>query len=117
MLQREKPNLIYVPHPGDWHPDHQASLQLLRLALARTRIAASDLRAYEVWSPLAEFDRVVDITATMSRKLRALRAHRSQLGQFDYVWAVKGLNQFRGALAAKRPYAEVFQTVTLNSHK
>jgi LmbE family N-acetylglucosaminyl deacetylase len=117
MLQREKPNLIYVPHPGDWHPDHQASLPLLQLTLARTRVADSELRAYEVWSPLPAFDHVVDITPVMPRKLRALRAYRSQLGRFDYMRAVKGLNQFRGALAAKRPFAEVFQTVTLNRNK
>jgi hypothetical protein len=49
----------------------------------------------------------------MQRKLRALRAHKSQLQEFDYVRAVSGLNQFRGALAARCPFAEVFQSVDL----
>jgi len=117
ILQREKPELVYLPHPGDWHPDHQATLPLLRLALARSGVRTPELRAYEVWTPLPEFDHVVDITALMPRKLKALRAHQSQLGEFDYVRAIKGLNQFRGALAAKQPFAEVFQTLTLSRDK
>lgn len=117
LLQREQPELIYLPHPADWHPDHQATWPLLRGALARHGGKAPELRAYEVWTPLPEFDHVVDITTLMPRKLRALRAHKSQLGEFDYVRAVKGLNQFRGALAAKRPFAEVFQTLTMHRRK
>ena len=52
------------------------------------------------------------ISNVMSRKLRALRAHRSQLGEFDYVKAVTGLNQFRGALAGKCRFAEAFETLS-----
>jgi len=114
IVQREKPHLIYLPQPADWHPDHQAALPLLRLVFDRRGRKTPELRAYEVWSPLPAFDQVVDITALMPRKLRALRAHKSQLEEFDYVRAIKGLNQFRGALAAKRPFAEVFQTLNLN---
>ena len=113
ILKAEAPEMIYLPHPRDWHPDHQAALPLLRAALqglGRPKVA---LRTYEVWTPLGEFDHVEDISKVMSRKLRALRAHRSQLGEFDYERAVRGLNQFRGALAAKCPYAEVFQTLDL----
>ena len=117
VLQREAPELIYLPHPGDWHPDHQATLPLLRAAFTGVGGKTPELRAYEVWTPLPEFDQVIDITTLMPRKLRALRAHKSQLNGFDYVRAVKGLNQFRGALAAKRPFAEVFQTLTLSRRK
>jgi len=117
ILEREKPELIYLPHPGDWHPDHQATLPLLCAAAKRIGLKAPELRAYEVWTPLPEFDHVVDISRLMPRKLRALRAHKSQLGEFDYVRAVTGLNQFRGALAARCPFAEVFQTLTLRRHK
>jgi len=69
------------------------------------------LRGYEVWTPLAEFDQVTDISQVMSRKLRALRAHASQFAEFDYAHAVRGLNQYRGALGGKCAYAEVFQTL------
>jgi N-acetylglucosamine malate deacetylase 1 len=111
ILKAERPRLVYLPHPQDWHPDHQAALSLLRAALRGLRLPAAEARGYEVWTPLGEFDHVEDISRVMPRKLRALRAHRSQLGEFDYERAVRGLNQFRGALAARRPYAEVFQSV------
>jgi LmbE family N-acetylglucosaminyl deacetylase len=111
ILRAERPGLVYVPHPRDWHPDHQAALPLVRAALRRVRLPAVELRAYEVWTPLGEFDDVEDISRVMPRKLRALRAHRSQLVEFDYHRAVRGLNQFRGVLAAKCRYAEVFQTL------
>lgn len=114
VLKNEKPELIYLPHPDDGHPDHQATLPTLRAALNAAGFGAPELRGYEVWTPLVAHDVVQDITAVMPRKLRALRAHRSQLEEFDYVRAVRGLNAFRGALAAKCDYAEVFHTLGLN---
>jgi LmbE family N-acetylglucosaminyl deacetylase len=111
LLKRLQPELIYLPHEKEWHPDHQAALPILRAALERAAIAPPGIRAYEVWTPLAAYDCVEDISAVMSRKLRALRAHRSQLKEFDYARAVTGLNQFRGELAAKCRFAEVFQAV------
>jgi len=113
LLQRELPDLIYLPHPQDGHPDHQATLPLLRRAWARSQLATPELRAYEVWTPLLEFDQLIDVTALMPQKLRALRAHQSQLVEFDYVRAIKGLNQYRGVLAARCAYAEVFKTLEL----
>lgn len=109
ILKRETPQLIYLPHLREWHPDHQAALPIMREAAQRSGIPAPQLRAYEVWTPLGKFDEATDICSVMPRKLRALRAYRSQLAEFDYVQAVRGLNQYRGALAAKSRYAEVFQ--------
>lgn len=114
ILKKEAPELIYLPHPQDWHPDHRAALAVLRAALRSARMATPELRGYEVWTPLPEYDHVEDISAVMPRKLRALRAHRSQLKEFNYERAVRGLNQFRGELAAKVRYAEVFQTLRLD---
>ena len=114
ILDREKPARIYVPHAREWHPDHRAAFRVLRSA-CRGDGCRPEVLAYEVWTPLSEHDHVEDITAELPRKLRALRAHRSQLSQFDYVRAVRGLNQFRGELAARCRYAEVFQTISLNT--
>jgi LmbE family N-acetylglucosaminyl deacetylase len=111
ILEGERPRIVYLPHPQDWHPDHKAALPALRAALRGRCLPGIELRTYEIWTPLGEFDHVEDISHLMVRKLRALRAHRSQLGEFDYERAVRGLNQFRGELAARCRYAEVFQTV------
>jgi hypothetical protein len=69
------------------------------------------LRAYEVWSPLPQYDDVEDITPVMARKLKAVRCHRSQLGHFRYDAAIRGLNRYRGELAARCRYAEVFRCI------
>ncbi len=113
ILNGEAPELIYLPHAAESHPDHKAALPIVRAALKACGLARTRLRTYEVWTPLTEHDHVENISAMMPRKLRALRAHRSQLREFDYVRAVRGLNQFRGALAGKCDYAEVFQELGL----
>jgi hypothetical protein len=58
---------------------------------------------------------VEDVTDVMARKLRAVRCYASQLGHFGYDRAVRGLNAYRGALAARTRYAEVFGAPTLDS--
>jgi LmbE family N-acetylglucosaminyl deacetylase len=113
VLAREKPELIYLPHPDDGHPDHKATLPVLRAAFDGGGALTLSLRGYEIWTPLSTWDHAENISSVMPRKLRALRAHRSQLGDYDYVRAVRGLNAFRGALAGKCDYAEVFQTLSL----
>jgi len=113
LLVAEEAQLIYVPHEAEWHPDHQAALPLLRLAFQADRMRVPELRAYEVWTPLAAHDQVENISEQMRWKLKALRAYRSQLEAFNYERAVRGLNAFRGELAAKCRYAEVFRTTRL----
>ena len=112
VLERFLPELIYLPHPAEWHPDHKAAFPIVRAALRRTRLPRPLFRGYEVWTPLMAPDHVENITPVIRNKLRAIRAHKSQLkGKFDYERAVLGLNQFRGALFGKLAYAEVFQTL------
>jgi LmbE family N-acetylglucosaminyl deacetylase len=112
VLKKEKPVLLYLPHPEDGHPDHKAALPIVRQALKNFPTDSLMLRFYEVWTPLANYNEVNDITSIMKRKLKALRTHKSQLNDFDYVRAVTGLNQYRGALAAKTQFAEVFTEIS-----
>jgi LmbE family N-acetylglucosaminyl deacetylase len=110
ILERQAPSLIYLPHPGEWHPDHRVALTICRAALQQTGLRPA-LRTYEVWTPLAEYDAVENISAVMPRKLSAIRCHRSQLAQLPYDRAIQGLDQYRGAFAAQALYAEVFQVL------
>jgi LmbE family N-acetylglucosaminyl deacetylase len=113
ILAREAPQTIYLPHRREWHPDHRAALAVVRAALRDSGIPVPDLLTYEVWTPLSEYDQVKNITPVMARKLRAVRCYHSQLAGFRYDRAVHGLNQYRGALAARCRYAEVFQYAEL----
>lgn len=113
LLRAEAPELIYAPHAAEWHPDHKAATPLLRAALVGTTVPAARLRSYEVWTPLGEYDDVEDITGAMATKLQAVRCYLSQLGAFRYDRAVRALNQYRGILAARCRYAEVFRSEDL----
>ncbi len=107
LLATDPPGLIYLPHPEDDHPDHEAALSLVRAALPAGR--RPELRGYEVWTPMPRPGWSEDVGGHMARKLRAVRCYRSQLRGFRYDRAVRGLNLYRGALAARCRYAEVFQ--------
>jgi LmbE family N-acetylglucosaminyl deacetylase len=114
VLDTQAPDLLYLPHPEESHPDHAAVLPIVRAALAG--LSSPDwlpgLRGYEVWSPLTRYHWVEDVSAVMPQKLRAVRCYRSQLRLFRYDAAVRGLNRYRGILGAGGRYAEAF--VTLN---
>jgi N-acetylglucosamine malate deacetylase 1 len=112
VLSRIAPQLIYLPHPNEWHPDHKASLPVVRAALSLSGITTPELLGYEVWTPLAEYQHVENISEVMTTKLRALRKHRSQISQWDYVRAIRGLNEYRGVMAGRCRYAEVFQELS-----
>jgi LmbE family N-acetylglucosaminyl deacetylase len=109
VLEARRPTVIYLPHPGEAHPDHAAVLSILHLALAALPgRGPPELRGYEVWSPLPQPGWVEDISEVMPRKLRAVRCYRSQLRQFRYDRAVEGLNRYRGILGAGSRHAEAF---------
>jgi LmbE family N-acetylglucosaminyl deacetylase len=109
VVDRTSPGLVYFPHENEWHPDHAAAGTLAPKVAAAVD-ADIAFHAYEVWTPLADFDDVSDITDVMTTKLTAVRAYGSQLETFRYDDAVEGLDRFRGALAGHCEYAEVFRT-------
>jgi N-acetylglucosamine malate deacetylase 1 len=110
VLKAWEPQTVYVPHALEWHPDHRATLPVLRRALLGLDLAPQ-VWAYEVWTPLPEYDDVRDIGGTMDLKLAALRCYASQLAQLRYDRAIEGLNRYRGEMAARCDYAEVFSSV------
>ena len=112
ILTRQEWSFLYLPHSGEWHPDHKACLSLVQSALKAYGSFSAVLRGYEIWTPLLEFEHVEDIGAVMAVKLRAIRAHKSQTAQLNYARAALGLNAYRGAIAGRCRYAEVFQHLT-----
>jgi LmbE family N-acetylglucosaminyl deacetylase len=113
LLRRELPDRLLVPHVDEWHPDHAAAAAIVSMAI-RDLPGAIDVETYEVWTPMTNFDDVKDISSVMATKLAAVRAYRSQVGKFNYDEAVEGLNRFRGALAARCRFAEVYGQLDLS---
>ncbi len=115
VLEQRHADLIYLPHPAEWHPDHRAVLPILKAAYRGTSLGPPLLRAYEVWTPLAEYQHIENISSVMEKKLAALSAHASQIADWDYVRAIRGLNAYRGVMAGRCEYAEVFQDLSLDA--
>jgi LmbE family N-acetylglucosaminyl deacetylase len=114
-LLAESPGIVYVPHALEWHPDHKAAMPVLAAAYAGLGVQAPSIRAYEVWTPLAEYDHVEDISALIEQKLTAIRCYASQITELHYDRAIEGLDRYRGEMAARCAYAEVFATPDLKS--
>jgi LmbE family N-acetylglucosaminyl deacetylase len=110
LLRSWKPDTVYTTHPGEAHPDHCAAPRLLRRALAKARVGTPEVWLFEIWTPLATMDRIVDVTRWMPVKLRAVRRYRSQCAVLRFDAAVAGLNRYRGEMHCwpEGDYAEVF---------
>ena len=110
VLQTFRPDTIYVPHGREMHPDHRAASRLLRAALAGARGQRPDVLQFEIWTPLQRLDEIIDVSEQMERKVRAMRAYRSQCAVVGFVEALRGLNRYRGEMHSwpGGNYAEAF---------
>lgn len=118
-IRKVKPYVIYSPHLKDGDHDHVKTGEIVQEASwiansnfkknwGRKKSKVKKLRYYEVWSPLINYNLVVNITRFINKKIRALRCYKSQLSYMRYDRAIKGLNVYRAVMNSKGKYAEVF---------
>src|SRR5260221_5767434 len=84
ILAKEAPELIYLPHPQEWHPDHKAALPILREALQDRPPPLPAIRGYEVPTRHSAFHLVKDIIHALPGNLRPIPPHHSQLNDLAY---------------------------------
>jgi LmbE family N-acetylglucosaminyl deacetylase len=97
---------VFCPWPGEAHPDHAATYDLLRRALPLTA-GPVQVWLYEVWTPLRP-SVSVPIDDTMADKEAAIRRHISQLACRDYLAAFRGLAAYRALSCPPCRFAEAF---------
>jgi LmbE family N-acetylglucosaminyl deacetylase len=111
VIQKVKPDEVYIPHRGDMQLDHQmvvdAAMVGLRPKYDHTvkRIYAYETLSETGWNipnTINEFIPAVyeDISDTMERKLEAMNIFQSQLSDFPNarsIAAIEALAKFRGA--------------------
>lgn len=126
-VRRLRPRRVYLPADTEADPEHVAVGRLARQAVwmaqqpffpeAGERVAPAPelVLGYEVWTPIPSYQYVEDISGVLDRKLRALRAYRSQIQNRPYDQAIAGLNAYRGVMALGGGHAEVFTVLSLTA--
>lgn len=119
LIRSKQPHIVYVHHRLDAHEDHRVTSRLVNEAIARASMpifqeckgqpwSVGTVLAYEVWTPLSEFNYVEEISDFMTIKIAALKKHRSQMEIIRYDEAAEGLAKYRGAMTGKGKHCEVF---------
>lgn len=124
VVQRIKPDEIYIPHRGDMQIDHQMVVDAAMVAVRpRGKNYPKRVYAYETLSETGwnipntvnEFIPTVyeDISDTFREKLEAMKTFQSQLAPFPEarsIGAIEALAKFRGATVSVEA-AEAFSLV------
>jgi len=117
ILERERPQIVYLPFFLENHVDHAAASPIL-IAAAADALHDFECRCYEVWTPLFP-NLIVEIDATLELKRRALACYESQLADMDYAHTAIGLNAYRAsAIGCKTArFAEAFFALPLGDYR
>lgn len=129
VLRRWRPQLLYVPHPGEGSFDHRSAFELCWRAAGMAGSAnyptwggphwVDTILGYEVWAPIPAPQYGEDITAVIDAKIAALTCYQSQAApakgeaQADYVGnSARFLSGYRGAMSVGG-HRECFQVLRL----
>ncbi len=112
-LRTIKPDIVYLPHLNEMNQDHSMVAKIVMKVLAKiyeNEIMKPDAFMFEVWTPIEKFNYIVDISPFISKKMKAIRAHKSQCDLISYDAASLGLSRYRGEMHSwpGGKYAEVF---------
>jgi len=126
LIRKKKPNVIYVHHQSDGHQDHRTTYQLVTESAGRAGgpwfqeckgkpWLVDTILAYEVSTPLSEFNYVEDISEFIDKKVAAVRKHESQIKNIRYDEAAEGLARYRGVMTGKGTYCEAFKVINASN--
>lgn len=112
LLHDWPPDMLYVPHPHEQHPDHRAAFRIVRRTIDG-QAGHMEVRGYEVWTPLHRIDLIYDISPHVETKRAAIRAYKTQCDVLRFDEASLGLNRYRGEMHSwpGGDYAEVFSVL------
>jgi len=129
LIRNLKPTIAYLPHANESSYDHRQAHDLCMRAIAMAPSnnykEAGDVPwwietvlAYEVWTPIQNFQYTEDITSVIDEKIAALKCYGSQnannKGPSTYIGeAARSLPAYRGAMSIGG-YREAFQILRLS---
>ena len=114
------PDTVFVPSPGELHPDHRATaIAAPRARRRRTLLGVADrvprwVAAYEVSAPLQP-NLLVAGDAVWERKRRAVACYGSQLAAGPYESVMEGFGAIRCLTLADCSRAEAFHLLPVRT--
>lgn len=107
LLGSYRPDLIYVPSPSEFHPDHRRAAEIV--CRSAQKAGADCVIAFCEINTAIRVNTLVDITPAVERKRKACEAYKSQLENVPYSDIALSLNRFRSlTLSSDCAYAEGF---------
>lgn len=112
-----RPEIVYLPHPGDIHTDHRVVFEaaasctkwfrapFVKRVLAYETLSETDFGINPAYNPFRP-NYFVDISGTLERKMAIMRIFSSELGEFPFPRSEEALS----ALAAVRGTAAGFRS-------
>ena len=126
IIRETRPDIIFIHSSYDSFPDHQIVHELSRSAIMGASgpwyseggplpHSVSQVFGFEVWNPIQNPQMTINIGDFMNQKLAALECHETQTQDVNYLGAIKGLAEYRGAMSMNGKYAESFEVIKLGS--
>jgi LmbE family N-acetylglucosaminyl deacetylase len=124
LIRETRPEIVFIHSSYDLFPDHKIVHELSRSAIlgasgpwyseaGSSPHSVSKIFGYEVWNPTQNPQMTINISDFMEQKLKALECHESQTESVNYLGAIKGLAEYRGAMTMNGKYAESFEVIKL----
>jgi LmbE family N-acetylglucosaminyl deacetylase len=121
IIDKVKPDIMYIPHSGDLHKDHRIIFESSLVAIKSTKNRIRKILSYETLSEtdlqqsMAPFipNVYVDIQDTFEKKIKAMKAYKSELKQYPHprsLEIIKALAEKRGSEVGLK-FAEAFMLV------
>jgi LmbE family N-acetylglucosaminyl deacetylase/ubiquinone/menaquinone biosynthesis C-methylase UbiE len=118
ILNRLRPQVIFVPFVNDTNPDHIIANEILRKALENSAINTPEVRilSYEVWS-LVPPNSFCLIDNQFYKKTEMLMKYRTGMKVVDYVRFCEDLNAYHANnLLGKHGFIEVFLNIDAKTY-
>lgn len=125
-----KPDLVYLPHEREKSSDHREANKLITRALdmagsnnfikfGKYAWWVENVLAYEVWTPLEEYQYSEDVSGFIEKKIQALKLYKSQTTESGNISDFVGdkaryLPGWRAAMTLGN-YREVFQVLRIGN--
>lgn len=117
LIQKEHGIIhIFTPWYFDDNSDHVEVTKTLLLALNLIDKSQIKIWLYEVWAPLVA-NTILPIGKVASKKVAAIKKHKSQTYCRNYESATLGLNNFRAMTADTKEPCEAFFTTDAETFK